>query len=137
MNSNEINLKTKRTTRKTMDEKIDDAKRLLKELNKQKRESLKPKTKTVIKKTKLLDKNNESLNKLMIAIVHAANDNNCSHKDVVKSLAVHMRAGIRGKDKGTISYEVSFGPGAEGKSKDKLNYLKMIQKIDKDSIILL
>ena len=126
---------TPKRTRKTMDEKIDEAKRKLKELNRQKKESLKPKK--VIKKTILLDRHNESLYKLMIDIVHAADVNNCSHKDIVKSLAVELRAGIKGKDKGSIAYEVSFGPGAEGKSKDKLNYLKVIQKIDKNSIILL
>ena len=135
MDSHVIKLKTIKTKRprKTIDDKIEEAKIKLKELNKQKKESLKPKK--VIKKTILLDRHNESLSKLMADIVHVANANNCSHKDIVKLLAVELRAGVKGKDKGLISIEGNFG--ISGNSKEKIAYIKVIQKIDKNSIILL
>jgi hypothetical protein len=117
--------------RKTVDDKIQEAKALLKLLNAEKK-------KVVSGKSKSLTKTSKGMTNLIDALKAVSTENKVSTADVIKALAMIKAVGVRGKNLNDvdISIDLNNTPDNDDKTKEALECIKMMKKTTKSSVII-
>ena len=118
--------------RKTVDDKINEAKALLKLLTAEKK-------KAISGKSKSLTKTSKGMSNLIAALQVVVTENKVSNADVIKALAMIKAVGVRGKNLNDVDVSIDLNntPDNGDKTKEAIECIKLMKKTTKSSVIIL